>query len=198
MKYPPSLNKLIILLKKLPGVGGKSAERFAFNMIDWSDELLEELSQTIGKIKKDLIFCHVCGCLIQENPCQFCKADSSQLCIVATFKDVFTIEAMKEYKGGYHVIGGLLSPIRDQEIDVDRIRYLKKQIRDKNIKEIIIALEPTLEGDATTLFLKQHALDEFPYLSLSQLALGIPVGSNFDFVDPSTLARAFQGRTSYK
>lgn len=198
MKFPTSLNKLIILLKKLPGVGGKSAERFAFHMIDWSDEMLEELSQTIGKIKKDLIFCKVCGCLINETPCQFCAIHSSQLCIVATFKDVFTIEAMKEYKGGYHVLGGLLSPIRDQEIDEERIKFLKRQIREKNIKEIIIALEPTLEGDATTLFLKHHVLDEFQHLTLSRLALGIPVGSNFDFVDPSTLARAFQGRTSYR
>lgn len=198
MKYPPSLNKLIILLKKLPGVGGKSAERFAFQMINWSQEILEEFADTIAKIKKDLVFCDTCGSLIQEVPCQFCKKPSLQLCIVATFKDVFTIEAMKEYTGHYHVLGGLLSPIRDQEIAIHRINALKKQIQEKNIHEIIIALEPTLEGDATTLFLKKQVLDEFQNLQISRLALGIPVGSNFDFVDPGTLARAFQGRTIFK
>lgn len=195
MKYPPSLNKLMLLLKRLPGVGGKSAERFAFHLIDWSDEMLEELSQTIGKIKKELLFCQTCGCLIQQIPCQFCKNASTQLCIVATFKDVFTIEAMREYQGSYHVLGRLLSPIRDQEIESHRLTLLKQQIQNKKIHEIIIALEPTLEGDATTLFLKQQILDKFPNLKIFRLALGIPVGSNFDFVDPSTLARAFQGRT---
>ncbi|MGK0181873.1 MAG: recombination protein RecR, partial [Halioglobus sp.] len=195
MNYPSHLSKLIEVLKRLPGVGRKSAERFAFQMISWSDEEIAETAKIIGETKQQLKSCEQCGCLMDTILCFFCKenrAEMQSICVVASAREVFAIEETREYHGLYHVLGGVLSPLDGREPDHLSIGQLKKRLGTLDIKEVIIALDSTLEGDATSLFLKRE-LKSFP-VSISRLAFGLPMGSALEFVDGGTLARALEGR----
>lgn len=198
MRYPDHLLKLIDVLKKLPGIGIKSAERFAFHLLDWPENKLNEMGQVIRDIKKNLTFCPECGSLKGHEPCRFCdlnRRNQELLCIVASPKIIFSIEETSEYRGLYHVIGELLSPIHQKAPDSKRIDKLKTRIQSLGIKEVIIALDSTLEGDATALYLKR----ELSTLGVktTRLALGLPLGSPLDFIDGGTLARALIDRGSY-
>ncbi|MEI6242159.1 MAG: recombination mediator RecR [Chlamydiota bacterium] len=194
-KYPKSLIHLISYLKKLPGVGNKTAERFAFQLLKWKKEQLTELSHILSTIKEDIRHCPECGALMGLPPCPFCQSThrkSDFLCIVSSPKDVFSMEETKSYQGLYHVIDNLLSPLDGYGHEHLHIDRLKERIKKHQVKEIIIALDSTLEGDATALFLK----DELSSLGLpvSRLAFGLPVGSSLEYIDESTLTRAFLGR----
>lgn len=199
MKYPEHLLKLISVLKKLPGVGAKSAERFAFHLLNWPEEKLVEMSHVIQDIKKKLNYCDVCGCLTDGgSPCPFCepgKRDPQVLCVVASPKDVFLIEETREFRGLYHVLGNLLSPLFHQAPPSRSIEKLKERVLSLGMKEVIVALDSTLEGDATALYLKKEL--EPLAISISRLALGLPMGSSFDYIDGGTLARALAGRRLY-
>lgn len=198
MHYPEHLLKLIQLLKKLPGVGHKSAERFAFHLLTWNTDQLENLAEVVKVIPHKLIPCSVCGCLLDGSHCPFCDLSirhADFLCVLAHPKDVFSIEETREYKGLYHVLGGLLSPIDQRGPEHLTINKLKERLSALNVKELVIALDSTLEGDATALYLKQE-LASFP-VKISRLAFGLPMGSSLDYVDGGTLARAFTGRSQY-
>ncbi len=194
MKYPDHLNLLIDLFKKFPGVGTKSAERFAFELINWSDENLKQMSETIRNTKTNLTHCTSCGSLVKDD-CLFCKRTGTTLCVVATARDIFLIEETRTYQGLYHVLGTLLSPIHGLVPSKSIIDKLKQRITDLSINEIIIALDSTLEGDATALYLKKELAPLA--VALSRLALGIPMGSSLDYIDGGTLTRAFEGRLAY-
>jgi len=198
MGYPGHLLKLIQSLKKLPGVGHKSAERFAFHLLTWRPSQLEEFAEIIKETPFKLIPCCVCGCLLDHDYCPYCDTNRRSvdlLCILAHPKDVFAIEETREYRGLYHVLGGLLSPIEKKGPEHLNLPKLKERVARLEIKEIVIALDSTLEGDATALYLK-HELKLFP-LKISRLAFGIPMGSSLDYVDGGTLARAFTARSQY-
>lgn len=198
MRYPDYFLKLIQVLKKLPGVGSKSAERFAFHLLDWSDHQLNELGNTIKGIRQHLTYCPECGCLVGSTACGLCdltKRDTDTLCIISSARDVFSIEETHEYRGLYHVLGGVLSPLDKKGPEHLRIPQLKKRLQDLPIKEIVIALDSTLEGDATSLYLKQE-LASYPQ-QISRLAFGLPMGSSLDYVDGGTLARALAGRNLF-
>lgn len=198
MRYPEHLLTLIALFKKLPGVGSRTAERFAFHILDWPHEKLENFGQEIKETKQKLKTCEECGGLIDHQSCPFCNLQKRQgniLCIVASAKDIFLIEETGEYRGFYHVIGGLLSPIQGMSPSKLCMDKLKKRIVDLNIQEVIIALDSTLEGDATSLYIKKE-LERMPLL-ISRLALGLPMGSSLDFIDGGTLGRALAGRRNY-
>lgn len=196
MKYPTHLLKVIETLKRLPGVGNKSAERFAFQMLAWPVEYLEEMAGIIKDIPIQLKACKCCGCLQTEaESCHFCaesRHGTGVLCIVASPRDAFAIEATGEYKGLYHVLGGLLSPLQGIGPDKLNIYTLKERVVFSAIKEIVIALDSTLEGDATALYIKQELEQEG--VNISRLAFGLPMGSSLDYVDGGTLGRAFAGR----
>ncbi len=197
--YPVHLNKLIEVLKRLPGVGTKSAERFAFHMLSWPDDYLQEMGEVIAGVVNQIQICNTCGCLTNQNqPCSFCHLDlrdSHIICLVASPRDVFAIERTREYKGLYHVLGGLLSPIEGRGPEVLALHRLIDRLEKHAITEIVIALDATLEGDATALYLKQ-ALGR-DHLNISRLAFGLPLGSSLDYVDGDTLARALSGRNSF-
>lgn len=198
MRYPSHLLKLIHILKRLPGVGNKSAERFAFHLLTWPEEQLEELGTTISATKNQLRHCLLCGCLMDLESCLFCdnsQRDSSIVCIIASPRDVFAIEETREYLGLYHVLGGLLSPLHQRGPEHLSLSQLKKRLLACQIKEVVIALDSTLEGDATALYLKQE-LANYP-LQVSRLAFGLPMGSSLDYVDGGTLARALAGRSQF-
>lgn len=198
MKYPTHLIKLIETLKKLPGVGNKSAERYAFEMLSWPAFQLEDMAEAIGSTKKNLRHCQVCGCLGDQHECHFCSQERLQnksLCIIATPREVFAIEETREFKGTYHVLGALLSPMEGKGPEFLAIDKLRSRLQDCKIEDVIIALDSTLEGDATALYLKS-ALSDLP-LKITRLAFGLPMGSSLDYVDGGTLARAFSARNPY-
>lgn len=198
MKYPAHLLKLIETLRKLPGVGTKSAERFAFQMLNWPEAQLHEMGNVIRDISTRLHHCQQCGCLIGEHECDFCRParrETSTVCIIATPRDAFAIEATQEYRGLYHVLGGVLSPMEGFHAQNLTIGKLKDRISTLQLKEVIIALDSTLEGDATALYLKREL--EPLKVHISRLAFGLPMGSALDYVDGGTLARAFTGRARF-
>jgi len=195
VNYPDHLLKLMAVLRKLPGVGSKTAERFAFHLLNWPEGKLQEMGLILQDVKKNLAFCEECGALIEKNRCIFCncnKRDSKILCIIATPRDLFLVEETREYKGLYHVLGALLSPIHDHGFSTLALEKLKNRIERLSIKEVIIALDSTLEGDATALFLKREL--QPLSISVSRLAFGLPMGSSLDLIDGGTLARALSGR----
>lgn len=198
MHYPAPLQKLIEVLKQLPGVGAKSAERFAFHLLAWPENKLKDMGLTISEVKEHIRSCDVCGCLTDLSFCRFCQgADRNPqvLCIIASPRDAFAIDKTNEFRGLYHVLGGLLSPIDGRGPEFLELEKLLQRIQDQAVKEVVIALDATLEGDATALYLKQILA---PYqVNTSRLAFGLPMGSSLDYVDGDTLGRAFTGRRQF-
>ena len=193
--YPTELLTLIAYLKKLPGVGTKTAERFAFHLLDWSDDEVKNFSIHLANLKENIHHCAQCHCLTPHTLCSFCEDPARnrfQLCIISSAKDAFALEETRAYRGLYHVLGGLLSPIDGKMPEHLNLTILKTRVEELKVKEIIIALDATLEGDTTALFLKEHM--QSWGLSVSRLAFGLPLGSSLDFVDGGTLARALTAR----
>lgn len=196
--YPSELLTLIALFKKLPGIGTKTAERFAFQMLTWPLEQLQQFGTQIQEIKEKITACSNCGCLKELDYCTFCdptQRDQQVICLVSSPKDVYAIEATRAYKGLYHVISGLLSPLRNQFIEGLDLSGLKKRLIHLHPSEAIIALDSTLEGDATALYLKKEL--EKLSIQTSRIAFGIPMGSSLDYVDYGTLERALKGRQTF-
>jgi recombination protein RecR len=195
MQYPPHLIKLIETLKQLPGVGTRSAERFAFHLLSTNKEQLEAMGQIIAQIPEKIHCCPICGVFQDEKGCLFCQdplRDKENICIVARAKDAFAVEKTGEFKGVYHVLGTLLSPMQGIGPEKLNLQKLIHRIKDNGAKEAVLALDSTLEGDATALYLRKELT--LLGLKLSRLAFGMPIGSSFDFVDGGTLAKAFSGR----
>lgn len=195
MHYPAHLQKLIEVLKKLPGVGTKSAERYAFQMLEWPESQLAEMGETIGHVRSNIRHCEECGCLTEVSFCSFCTAPhrlSHLICVIASPRDAFAIDKTNEYRGHYHVLGALLSPLDGYGPEALKVEKLIHRIQEHQITEVVIALDATLEGDATALYLKQ-ILEPFQ-VEVSRLAFGLPMGSSLDYVDGDTLGRAFTGR----
>jgi len=195
MRYPKHLLLLIENLKRLPGVGGKTAERYAFQMLDWRKEHLHEIAHAIINFADNIAFCTDCGCMRCEERCEFCtqkRMSEGVIYVVSSPKEVYAIEATHEYHGLYHVLGGLLSPMEGIGPDNLNIEKLIKRIQSPSIVEIVIGLDATLEGDATALYL-QNVLANCGK-QISRLAFGLPMGSSLDYIDGNTLARAFSGR----
>lgn len=198
MKYPPHLIALIDFFKKLPGVGQKSAERFAFSVLDWSKEQLLAFGKTLEMTRDSITYCPICAAMSSKNSCIYCsdsKRSKSQICIVAYPKDIFAIEETHAYNGLYHVLKGLLSPITGMNSERLNLVSLKERVQTGEFTEMILAFDSTVEGDATTLYLKREFLN--PKIKISKLAFGMPVGSSLEYVDGNTLGRAFAGRHGF-
>jgi len=199
MRYPAAIEKLMNLLSKLPGVGRRTAERYAFDLLlTWEEGELKKLSELVSRVKQEVQSCPCCGALTDEAACLFCSNESRRqdvLCVVSTPREIFSIENTREYRGLYHVLGGLLSPLDGRGAEALQLHRLTTRLQEGAIKEVILALDSTLEGDTTSLFLKEE-LEAF-YVKVSRLAFGIPVGSSLEYVDGGTLARAFSGRGAF-
>ncbi|MDB6081567.1 MAG: recR [Chlamydiia bacterium] len=199
MKYPLAIEKLVRLLQNLPGVGRRTAERYAFNfLLEWEGEELFELSGLLSEMQSTIKQCSICSALTDSAECVFCSDSLRRrdvLCIVSSPREVFSIENTKEYRGLYHVLGGLLSPLDGRGDEVLELHKLTARLASQEIKEIVLALDSTLEGDTTSLYLKQE-LEAYP-VTVSRLAFGLPVGSSLEYVDGGTLARAFLGRATF-
>lgn len=197
-KYPNALIPMIAHLKKLPGVGARTAERFAFELLSWQKDQLSAFGASISTIQSKIPPCTVCGCLTNEGSCPFCIAphrNQSQLCLLASARDVFAIEEIGSYKGLYHVIEHLLSPLDHRHTTGLNLKRIEERIEQNKTQELIIAFDSTLEGDTTALYLKTHFQNTS--LAISRLAFGMPVGSSLEYIDGGTLSRAFNGRQSF-
>ncbi len=195
-KFPQHLSTLIAYLKKWPGVGAKTAERYAFHLLGWEEAELEKLAALIGDIKKKITSCLECHTLMEDGGCRYCDPstrDQRALCVIASPKDVFALEETRVFKGLYHVIGTLLSPLQSRNPEHLGVDKLKQRLQKRGVQEIIIALDSTLEGDATALYLKKQ-LETLPHIKVSRLAFGLPLNSTLDFIDGGTLIKALTGR----
>lgn len=191
--YPKSFENLISIFEKLPGVGNKTAQRYGFSLLKKSDDEINEIVQNILSIK-NIKKCKTCGFITDEDECVFCKdrsRDASTIMVVANSQDVVAIEKTGSYKGTYHVLNGLISStkgIYPEDIDIES---LQKRINE-NIKEIIIATSPTLDGEMTALYLDKILKDKD--VLVTRLAHGLPMGSSLDYADDLTLIKALDNR----
>ena len=196
--FPQELLFLIAHLRKLPGVGKKTAERYAFQLLNWGNQELQEFGAVLAMLKEKIKPCESCGCLMDGGDCRFCNhpsRDPTQLCLIASARDAYSIEETGAFKGLYHVLGSLLSPLEGKTPDSLHLETLEKRIHEHGVKEILLALDSTLEGDATSLYLKE----QFERLGLEvyRLAFGLPMGSTLDYVDEGTLTQALSGKRKF-
>jgi recombination protein RecR len=191
-----ALEDLIALLTRLPGIGRKSALRVAYHILKSDENFAEALADRIRALKSSVVFCSVCGSYTESDPCPVCSTpgrDRTLICAVEQPQDVVTIEASREYRGLYHVLGGLISPLDGVGPENLRIPALMSRLRSGGVTEVVVATNPTIEGDTTALYLKR--LLEPTGVAVTRLATGIPVGGDLEYADRLTLARSFRGRT---
>ncbi len=195
MNYPKDLEKLISYYQKLPGIGEKSAERLALATIEFSDDEINEFSNTLMNAKKNLTRCSICGNITDEEHCSICRdvtRDKNIICVVEEFKNIAPFEKSGKYNGTYHVLNGLISPIDDIGPEDINLPSLLTRINDLNEPELILALKPTVEGEATTLYIKK--ILEKKNVTISRLSYGIPMGAEIDYLDNVTLEKALEDR----
>lgn len=213
MKFPPLFEKVIRSLQRLQGIGRKSAERFAFDILShWGKEKILDFAHELREMAENLIVCEQCNTPYikadNTNDCFICTRERKNvgvMAIVASLKDLFSLEATGQFQGTYFVLGSLLSPLDDRGISDQTIDLLVSRIQHEAVQEIILALDHSPEGEATTLYLRQKIRDCEQYLfsdgrqlRLTMLATGVPVGSSFEFIDRSTLGRALTHRVHVK
>ncbi len=199
-EYPKPLARLISELQKLPTIGQKTAQRLAFFMLKLSDTETAQIAEAIAEVKKLLSYCDLCGAITDNNPCYICtnpRRDQRVICVVEESDDLWAIERTNGYKGLYHVLGGVLSPLDGTGPDELGINKLFQRIRQPGagtepIQEVILATNWTTEGQATALYLTQH-LEMFE-VAVTRIAYGIPVGGDLEYIDEVTLAKALEGR----
>jgi recombination protein RecR len=195
MNYPSVLKKLIDCYKKLPGVGEKSAERMALATIELDQEILDIFSASVLNVKSKLKRCIKCNNYCEDDLCEICQSknrDISTICVVEEPKNVILFEKVGTYNGLYHVLGGLISPLDGINPDQINIETLLKRIKEEDIKEVIFALKPSIEGETTTLYIRK--LLEGKNIIVSKIAHGIPMGADIDYIDSLTLELALEDR----
>ncbi len=196
LSYPGALGKLVEELEKLPGVGPKTAQRLAFFILSRPQEHVAELAQALLEVKERIRPCRQCFNFSEEELCQVCadaRRDQSQICVVAEARDLHALERSAEYRGLYHVLGGLLNPIEGIGPDELTIQPLLERLRPGQVKEVILATNPVVEGDATASYLAR--LIKPLGVCVTRIALGLPVGGDLDYADEVTVSRALLGRT---
>jgi recombination protein RecR len=197
--YEGAIQDLIDELGRLPGIGPKSAQRLAFHILAEDEIDVLRLADTLKRVKVDVRFCSICGNVAQSETCRICqdpRRDPTQICVVEEPKDVMAVERTREFRGRYHVLGGAMSPIAGIGPDQLRIRELLVRLTQGTVTELILAMDPNLEGEATASYLARMVKD-YPDLKVTRLASGLPVGGDLEYADEVTLGRAFEGRRVY-
>ncbi|MFA6667151.1 MAG: recombination mediator RecR [Bacilli bacterium] len=199
MKELQSLNNLVDAFKSFPSIGSKTAERMGYSVLDMSEEEVNNLVKAINEAKKEIHPCPICGLLTEEDKCSVCKDPNRNhsICIVLSYpKDVINFEKLESYHGVYHVLGGVISSVHGIGPDDLKINELISRISKEGIKEIIIATNPTLEGETTALYLSR-ILKKYD-VKVTRLAYGLPAGGQLDYVDELTIEKALDNRTDLK
>ena len=193
--YSETINKLINEFEKLPGIGHKSAVRLAFYILESPIDVAQNMANTLVDAKNKIKFCSVCYNITENDPCDICsnkKRDGSVICVVENVKDVVAMEKTHEYKGLYHVLHGSISPMNNITAGDIKIKELLERLKDDEIKEVILATNPTIEGEATAMYISR--LIKPLGISVTRIAHGIPVGGDLEYTDEITLIKALEGR----
>lgn len=194
-QYPVPIANLIEQLSTLPGIGRKTAQRLAFFILEMENLEAEKLSESILSAKEKIKLCSICCNLTETDPCRICQneqRDRSTICVVEGAKDIIAMERSREYKGLYHVLHGVISPMENIGPDEIKIKELLSRLNDGEVKEIIIATNPTVEGEATAIYLSRliKPLD----IKVSRIAHGIPIGGDLEYFDEVTISKAMENR----
>jgi recombination protein RecR len=192
---PDSITALIAALGQLPGVGPRSAERMALHLVQTDSAVVKQLAGAILSAREKVRFCTTCGALTEQSPCSICtdaRRDASLICVVERAVDILSIEKSGAYRGKFHVLGGIISPLDGVEPEDLRITELEQRLQQEPVKEVVIALGTDVEGDATSHYLAKRLAR--PGLKISRIAYGLPAGSGLEFADELTLSRALEGR----
>ena len=195
MLYTTSFSKLVDVFRKMPGVGGKSAVRMAYHILSLSDEETKEIISAISDAKQKIHYCSICQNITETDPCEICsnpKRDRTLLCVMDKPKDVIALEKTREYFGLYHVLHGSISPMDGIGPDDLKINELLSRVAEGEFKEIIMANDPSIEGEATAMYISK-LLKPFG-VKVSRIAYGVPVGGDLEYADQITLAKAIEGR----
>ena len=195
MIYPKSIATLIEHFQKFPSIGPKSAQRMAFYLLRMPKSEVQKFAQAMIDAKENTKTCEICFNISSESPCEICqssKRDRSTICVVSETKDLIAIEKTNDYKGLYHVLQGLISPMDGIGADDIRIKELLNRLTNDEVQEIILALPPSVEGEATSLYLTK-LIKPFG-IKISRIAFGLPVGADLEYADEITLAKAIEGR----
>ena len=193
--YDGAIGRVIDAFSKLPGIGPKGAQRIAFYILSSSDVQTQDLIDAISDLRENVRFCEICGNVCEQSPCVICqdpRRDHTKICVVEEPKDIMSIESTHEYAGVYHVLGGAINPMANVGPADLKITQLLERLKDAQVKEVILALDPNIEGEATVTYLARllEPLD----ISITRLASGLPVGGDLEYADEITLGRAFAGR----
>ena len=195
--YPRPLNHLIHELGKLPGVGRQTAVRLAFHILSMPESETTQLAQSIVEAKKNMKKCSICGNLTDKDPCHICAdqgRDKDVICVVEDARDVIAMEKIKEFHGQYHVLQGTLSPMKGIGPEDINLKSLIHRLQENDVKEIILATNPTIEGEATAMYISK--LIKPSGIKVSRIAHGLPVGGDLEYADEETLLKAMEGRRS--
>lgn len=194
-QYPKPLAKLINELSKLPGIGNKSAQRLAFHILALEDREAEQLAEAITYAKREMKYCSVCGNLTDEDPCAVCSDPSRRgdvICVVENPRDVMAMERIKEFNGLYHVLHGVISPMEGIGPEDINLKSLIQRLQVNDVKELIIATNPNIEGEATAMYIAR--LIKPAGIKVTRIAHGIPVGGDLEYADEVTLLKSLEGR----
>ena len=194
--YSESVKKLIGEFEKLPGIGHKTAVRLAFYILESDTEVARTMSEALLEAKQKVRFCSTCYNLSEADKCEICgnsKRDTSVICVVENVKDVVAMEKTHEYKGLYHVLHGAISPMNNISGQDIKIKELVSRLSDENVKEVILATNPTIEGEATAMYISR-IIKTIPGIKVSRIAHGIPVGGDLEYTDEITLIKAMENR----
>lgn len=195
MNYPKTIISIIECFKKFPGIGEKTAERMALSTLDMDEEILELFSKSLKNVKTKIKKCEKCGSLTENELCEICedeKRNHETICVVEECKNVILFEKIGSYRGVYHVLEGLISPLEGVNPEDIHIDKLIKRIKEEGIKEVILALKPSIEGETTALYISKM-LEKEP-VKVSKIAHGIPMGAEIEYIDPLTLEMAMEDR----
>ena len=199
MKRPPVVNELLEEFKRLPGIGQKTAERLSFFLLRGSSEQANKLADAIRQVKEKIILCSQCHGITEINPCDICrdpKRDSSFVCVVEEPHNVYAMENMGYFRGVYHVLMGVISPLDGIGPAELTIEALKKRVFKDNIQEVLLATNPDMEGESTAVYIAK--ILKSANIKITRIAKGLPVGGNIEYADEVTLMKSLEGRTEMK
>lgn len=194
-QYPKPLEILINELSKLPGIGGKTAQRLAFHILSLEDKEAEQLAGSILRAKREMRYCSVCGNLTDTDPCRICSDPARKqdvICVVESPRDVAAMERIREYNGLYHVLHGVISPMEGIGPEDINLKSLIGRLQASDVKELIVATNPNIEGEATAMYIAR--LIKPAGIKVSRIAHGIPVGGDLEYADEVTLLKSLEGR----
>lgn len=207
MKIPKAIQNLIESFERLPGVGPKTAQRLTFYLLHVPQHELDRFAASLTNLKRDTKLCSVCFTIDEVDPCSICsdaKRDQSTVCVVEQPLDVLALEKNGQYKGVYHVLHGKIDPLNNIGPDeiyirqlIDRVKKGTKETQETKVREVILATNPTMEGEATAMYISKNLKSQNTNLKITRIGRGLPIGADIEYADEGTLLRAMEGRSDY-